>query len=98
MATITIKKTKLGKTKLGKRLVLLQKQYELIPELWEEVMSYFNESIEERLNKLGITTLHNIFKAVYNMRITNITNSRISIEKRRTILMFRLMRHHHREK
>lgn len=85
------------KTKLGKRLVLLEKQYELIPELWEEVMSYFNESIEERLDKLGIPTLHDIFKAVYNMRISNITNSRISLEKRRTLLMSRLMRHHHRE-
>ena len=92
MATITIKKTK-----LGKRLVLLEKQYELIPDLWEEVMSYFNEAIEERLNKLGIPTLHDIFKAVYNMRITNITNSRISIEKRRTLLMGRLMKYHHRE-
>ena len=92
MATITIKKTK-----LGKRLVLLEKQYELIPELWEEVMSYFNESIEERLNKLGIPTLHDIFKAVYNMRISNITNSRISLEKRRTLLMGRLMKYHHRE-
>jgi hypothetical protein len=91
MATITMKKTK-----LGKRLVLLEKQYELIPELWEEVMSYFNESIEERLNKLGIPTLHDIFKAVYNMRISNITNSRISLEKRRTLLMGRLMKHHHK--
>ena len=92
MATITIKKTK-----LGKRFVLLEKQYELIPELWEEVMSYFSEAIEERLNKLGIPTLHDIFKAVYKMRISNITNSRISLEKRRTLLMGRLMKYHHRE-
>lgn len=92
MATITIKKTK-----LGKRFVLLEKQYELIPALWEEVMSYFSEAIEERLNKLGIPALHNIFKSVYNMRIANITNSRIALEKRRARLMGHLMKYHHRE-
>ena len=96
MATITIKKTK-WTTKTGRKLVFLQKQYELIPELWEEVMSYFNESIEERLNKLGIPTLHDIFKAVYNMRVTNITNSSIPLGKRRAVLMGRLMKYHHRE-
>ena len=96
MATITIKKTKLGKTNTGKRLVLLQKQYELIPELWEEVMSYFNEAIEKRLIKLGIPNLHNIYKSVFNRRYTNMSNSNIALEKRRAILFEPLMRHHHR--
>jgi hypothetical protein len=91
MATITMKKTK-----LGKRLVLLEKQYELIPELWEEVMSYFNEPIEKHLNKLGIPTLHNIYKSVFNRKYSNITNSNIALEKRRAILFEPLMRHHHR--
>jgi hypothetical protein len=91
MATITIKKTK-----LGNRLVLLEKQYELIPELWEEVLSYFNESIEKHLIKLGIPKLHDMFKSVFKVRITNITNSNIAIEKRRALLMGRLMKYHHK--
>jgi len=40
MATITLKKTKLGKTKTGKQLILCEKQYELFPEIWEIVKEY----------------------------------------------------------
>jgi hypothetical protein len=96
MATITIKKTKLGKTNTGKRLVLFQKQFELIPELWEEVMSYFNEAIEKHLIKLGIPNLHNIYKSVFNRRYSNMSNSNIPLEKRRLILFEPLMKYHHR--
>ena len=40
MATITTTRTKLSKTKTGKQLVLLQKQYELAPEIWEILKEY----------------------------------------------------------
>ena len=90
MATITIKKTK-----LGKRLVLLEKQYELIPELWEEVLSYFNEAVEKRFNKLGMHKLHSIFKDVFRMGYTNMYNSNIPLERRRGKLMVAIMKYHH---
>jgi len=92
MATITIKKTK-----LGKRFVLLEKQYELIPELWEEVMSYFSEAIEKYLIKLSVPNLHKVFKSVFNMRMTNVSNTLIAIEKRRAALMKPIMKYHHRK-
>ena len=95
MASITTKKTFLGMTNTGKRLVLLKKQYELIPELWEEVLSYFNEAVEKRFNKLGMHKLHSIFKDVFRMGYTNMYNSNIPLERRRGKLMVAIMKYHH---
>ena len=95
MATITTKKTFLGMTNKGKRLVLLKKQYELIPELWKEVLSYFNEAVEKRFYKLGMHKLYSIYKDVFRMGFTNIHNSNIPLERRKGILMRAIMKYHH---
>ena len=95
MASITIKKTYLGMNNKGKRLVLLKKQYELIPELWEEVLSYFNEAVEKRFYKLGMHKLYSIYKDVFRMGFTNMHNSNIPLERRKGILMRAIMKYHH---
>ena len=49
MATITTLKTALVKNPRGKRLILVTKQYELGPQLWKNVMSYFASPAEQKM-------------------------------------------------
>ena len=91
MAHITIKKTP-----LTNKFVLVEKQYELYPEVLALVMSYFAPSVEKHLHKMGIAKLHDMCKKCCRIRFTNInsSNSRLDAEGRKMLLIKPLMKYH----
>jgi hypothetical protein len=87
MAHITIKKTP-----LTNKLVLVEKQYELYPEILALVMSYFAPSVEKHLHKMGIAKLHDMCKKCCRIRFTNINVG--ELEERKMLLIDPLMKYH----
>ena len=91
MAHITIKKTP-----LTNKLVLVEKQYELYPEVLALVMSYFAPSVEKHLHKMGIAKLHDMCKKCCRIRFTNINShsSKFDLEERKMLMIDPLMKYH----
>ena len=91
MAHITIKKTP-----LTNKLVLVEKQYELYPEILDLVMSYFAPAVEKHLHKIGIAKLHDMCKKCCRIRFKNIncSHSRLNAEERKMLLIDPLMKYH----
>ena len=91
MAHITIKKTP-----LTNKLVLVEKQYELYPEILALVMSYFASSVEKHLHKMGIAKLHDMCKKCCRIRFTNINShsSKFDLEERKMLMIDPLMKYH----
>ena len=91
MAHITIKKTP-----LTNKLVLVEKQYELYPEILALVLSYFAPAVEKHLHKMGIAKLHDMCKKCCRIRFTNINSnsSKFDLEERKMLMIDPLMKYH----
>ena len=104
MATITFKtltkkiKNKkckdYGKTMELKVLFPAVKQYEFIPDVWDNIMSYRKKPIEAKLWKMGINPLQKLLKDYTSRGFTNMNCSSYPLEERKTLLIWHLMNHH----
>jgi hypothetical protein len=89
MAIVTLKKTKL------KSLLLVEKQYELFPEILTLVMQYFAPPVENDLYKLTLPELSSLSTKVFARGIKNVTNkTKIPIEERKLYYIKPLMKYH----
>ena len=89
MAIVSVKKTP-----LGKNLVLVEKEYDILPEIFTEIMSYFAPPVEDRLWKMSVDKLHGLFKQLFRAHFTNMKCSAIPLEKRKNRLISRIMKYH----
>ena len=91
MAHITIKKTP-----LANKLVLVEKQYELYPEILALVLSHFAPAVEKHLHKMGIDKLHDMCKKCCRIRFRNINShsSKFNLEGRKMLMIDPLMKYH----
>lgn len=103
MATITFKTlTKKIKNKKCKdygktmelKVIPAVKQYEFIPDVWDNIMSYRKKPIEEKLWKMGINPLQKLLKDYTRRGFTNMNCSSIPLEKRKGRLIKSLMEYH----
>ena len=103
MATITYKTlTKKIKNKKCKdygktmelKVIPAVKQYEFIPDVWDNIMSYRKKPIEAKLWKMGINPLQRLLKDYTMKGFTNMNCSRIPLEERKTLLIKNLMDYH----
>ena len=70
------------------------KQYEFIPEIWDNIRSYRKKPIEAKLWKMGIKPLVSLLKDYTRTRFTNMNSSKIPLEQRKTLLIKCLMEYH----
>ena len=89
MAVVSVKKTP-----LGKNLVLVEKEYDILPEIFTEIMSYFAPPVEDRLWKMSVDKLHALYRQVFRQRISNMKCSTIPLEKRKNHVISRVMKYH----
>ena len=103
MATITYKTlTKKIKNKKCKdygktielKVIPAVKQYEFIPDVWDNIMSYRKKPIEAKLWKMGINPLQRLLKDYTRRGFTNMNCSSIPLEERKTLLIKNLMDYH----
>mgnify|MGYP003637117577 CR=1 FL=1 len=71
-----------------------ESQYEFIPEVWDNIMSYRKKPIEAKLWKMGIKPLVSLLKDYTRTRFTNMNSSKIPLEERKTLLIKCLMEYH----
>ena len=103
MATITYKTlTKKIKNKKCKdygktmelKVIPAVKQYEFIPDVWDNIMSFRKKPIEAKLWKMGINPLQRLLKDYTRKGFTNMKCSSIPLEERKTLLIKSLMDYH----
>ena len=83
-----------GKTMELKVLFPAVKQYEFIPDVWDNIMSYRKKPIEAKLWKMGINPLQRLLKDYTRRGFTNMNCSSIPLEERKTLLIKNLMDYH----
>ena len=104
MATITYKTlTKKIKNKKCKdygktmelKVIPAVKQYEFIPDVWDNIMNFRKKPIEAKLWKMGIPPLATLLiKCKAWPGFKNLYNVKIPLEKRKTMLIKPLMDYH----
>lgn len=92
--TLTMAVVSVKKTPLGKNLVLVEKEYDIVPEIFTEIMSYFAPPVEDRLWKMSVDKLHALYRQVFRQRISNMKCSTIPLEKRKNHVISRVMKYH----